>query len=348
MRGPGAALGAVIWSHGKNRSVDRSHAPIDLYAAALRDAGWDVFRLNRALPSDNLDESPRALGNAVDRLHGEDYHRIVLAGQSYGAWISIALAGRRDDIHAVIATAPAAYGTWHSEDAGRAGQTQFYRNASEFYDRLGEVRSARTMLFFFKQDDFDPGGRGERSVRILRDRHVPSMVVDQPPDFVGHGSAHGGLFYRRYAACIVAFVDPAADPGKTACDTSWGTRPSNELPHPGDLKPLPDAATVPPPTMRFRGYWWGWFPNGREVAVVTERLAESVATIAYIVGPGVTPDLKPGVSRRTGRLDADVLTFSENGRPSLTLRPRQDGRLNLRWEAADRSSTLDAVLTRME
>src|SRR5262249_20179988 len=111
LRGPSAAKGAVIWNHGKATLADASEQPINGYTAVLRDAGWDVFRLNRKRMGDTEYDSEVALGEAVDKLHHDGYGKVVLAGQSFGAWTSIRVGAKHADLHAIVATAPAAHGS---------------------------------------------------------------------------------------------------------------------------------------------------------------------------------------------------------------------------------------------
>ena len=141
---------------------------------ALRDGGWDTFRFNRMRASDTLAASARALADEVHRLKLQGYKQVALSGQSFGAFLSLMAADASDEVDAVIATAPAAYGSF----------SEFYdswrSNATKLYPLLDQVRRARVMVFYFHGDDFDPGGRGERSRDILAARKLPHVVVDQP------------------------------------------------------------------------------------------------------------------------------------------------------------------------
>src|SRR5260221_12201901 len=90
--GPERAKGAVIWNHGKPplRGADGDMLPF--YLDHLRDAGWDVFRLEREWSSDNIEESSAALRDKVAEVDRRGYRKVVLAGQSYGAWIALLVA----------------------------------------------------------------------------------------------------------------------------------------------------------------------------------------------------------------------------------------------------------------
>jgi dienelactone hydrolase len=346
LRGPGAALGAVIWSHGKAAMADESNTAIQPYLASLRAAGWDVFRLNRTVMSDNQNDSEHEFGHSVDRLKGEGYGRIVLAGQSFGAWISLLLAGERGDLHAVIATAPAAYGTWRSE---RGGLSHWDLNASHLYDILGRVQPTRVLLFFFANDDFDPGGRGPRAEAILAQRNIPHLIVDRPPGLAGHGAARSAAFRALFGPCIVAFVAPESAPGATLCTPGAGAgQPTGEVRLPEDLRLEPPSPGAPAAIAALSGRWWGWLDNGREVEVVVEKVTPGEATFVYAYGPGDSAGSKPGYVRRTGKIAEGGVTYQGAGNPTLSWHPAGDDRLDLRWDSADGRSHLKATLSRLK
>jgi pimeloyl-ACP methyl ester carboxylesterase len=102
------AQGAVIWSHGRSLEQEASLDPTPEYIGAFRAAGWDTFRLNRPSITDTLTESTAALAVEAEALKHRGYRRVVLAGQSFGAFISLIATGHRDAVDTVIGTAPAA------------------------------------------------------------------------------------------------------------------------------------------------------------------------------------------------------------------------------------------------
>src|SRR5690349_5439663 len=52
--GPGAAKGAVIWSHGRSVNSEDSLSPTPYYMHVLQDGGWDAYRFNRLREGDTL------------------------------------------------------------------------------------------------------------------------------------------------------------------------------------------------------------------------------------------------------------------------------------------------------
>lgn len=198
--GPVRSEGVVIWSHGRSVDAEDSRAPTPPYIEDFRQRRWDVFRLNRMRHNDTLAAGAAALAQAARHFKKQGYRRVVLAGQSFGAFISLMAADASDNVDAVIATAPAAYGPVNGPNA------HYRLNALRLYPLLAELRHARTILFYFQEDAFDPGGRGPRSEAILRESRTPHLVVDRPPQFSTHWAASTPEFAAAFAGCITDFV----------------------------------------------------------------------------------------------------------------------------------------------
>lgn len=228
------AKGAVIWSHGRSVDSEDSQAPTPPYVAALRADGWDTFRFNRLRAVDTLPASGDALRAQVHALKQQGYRQVALAGQSFGAFLSLVVADASDEVDAVIATAPAAYGSF----------ADFYEtwrsNAAELYPLLDRVRHARVMLFFFHGDDFDPGGRGERSRAILAAHRLPAVIVDQPPRLTTHWAAASPQFAQAFSGCIVQFLGAPQIGEDARCDGD-GLWPGTAA-----LKTAEPAPAIPP------------------------------------------------------------------------------------------------------
>jgi pimeloyl-ACP methyl ester carboxylesterase len=229
--GPAKAAGAVIWSHGRSIDTEDSKAPSPPYMEVLRAGGWDTFRFNRLRVSDTLSNSARGLVEEVHRLKAQGYHQVALAGQSFGGFLALMAADASDEVDAVVVTAPAAYGSF----------SEFYdswrNNATKLYPLLDQVRHARVMVFYFHGDDFDPGGRGERSRAILASRQLPHVVIDQPAQLTTHWAAATPQFAKLYGGCILGFLDALRVNEGATCrgDSFWA----------GDVMPLrPAAATA--------------------------------------------------------------------------------------------------------
>src|SRR6266478_4598876 len=227
--GPERAMGVVVWNHGRSINVEDSESPTPPYLRVLGDSGWDVLRFNRPRDGDTLTASTRRLIEQIGQLKHKGYGRIVLAGQSFGAFLALMAADVSEDVDTVVATAPAAFGSFD----------EFYEswrlNATRLYPLLERVKRARVMLFYFHGDDFDPGGRGERSRAILARRPLGFAVVDQRAFLSGHWASSTGLFLRRFGRCIRDFLDADTLQGELVCRPAWGETPSAELRLPDEL-----------------------------------------------------------------------------------------------------------------
>lgn len=218
--GPLNSAGVVVWSHGQSVNSEDSAAPSPPYMAVLRDGGWETLRFNRIHASDTLGASANRLVELVQSLRQQGYRRIALAGQSFGAFLALMAADASDEVDAVVVTAPAAYGSFSEFfDSWRD-------NAAKLYPLLERVRRARVMAFYFHGDDFDPGGRGERTTAILMARKLPHLVVDQPPSLTTHWAAAAPQFAKLYGTCILGFL-AASEMGEDAACGANGFLPGH-------------------------------------------------------------------------------------------------------------------------
>jgi pimeloyl-ACP methyl ester carboxylesterase len=350
------AIGAVVWNHGRSINTEDADSPTPPYLRVLRDAKWDVLRFNRLRDGDTLTASTRRLVELVGQLKRKGYRRIVLAGQSFGAFLALMAADSSDDVDAVIATAPAAFGNFDEfYDSWRL-------NATRLYPLLERIKRARVMLFYFHGDDFDPGGRGEHSRAILAGRQIGFSVVDQPAFLAGHWASSTGLFLRRFGACIRDFVDAEKIEGERVCEPDWGEAPSAEMRLPDELvhpraalrTAAATAGASAPAGPPFgsgavgRQSWYGFYPNGREVLLAIEETHGSEVAAIYAIGPGIDENEPAEWSRRKGRLVETEFLFDEKGKSTLRFRPRADGGLSATWTSPDGKTSMDAGLHRLD
>jgi pimeloyl-ACP methyl ester carboxylesterase len=354
--GPQRAMGVAVWSHGRSLDAEDSKSATPPYLRVLRDSGWDVLRFDRQRDDDTLSGSTRRLVALVAQLKHYGYRRIVLAGQSFGAFLALMAADDTNDVDAVVATAPAAFGdfdefynTWHL-------------NATRLYPLLERIKHARVMLFFFHGDDFDPGGRGEESRAILSKLGIGFAVVDQPAYLVGHWISSSGLFMRRFGDCVRGFVDDDGLKGELTCEPSWGEEPSAELRLPSELlRPRSTAPALMAATgasapvssamsgeAAVRDTWYGFYPNGREMLLAIEAVRGRNLTAVYAIGPGIDKNEPAEWSLRTGHIVGHDLIFAQKDESTLRFRPREDGGLSATWTSSDGKTTMDAGLRRID
>ena len=357
--GPARAAGVVVWNHGRSLDGEDYKAPTPPYLRALRSAGWDVMRFDRLRETDTLSVSSRRLAEIAGELKERGYRRVVLAGQSFGAFLALMAADDSAAVDAVVATAPAAFGDF----------TEYYDtwrlNATRLYPLLEHMKRARVMLFFFHGDDFDPGGRGAEARAILRERGIGFAVVDQPAYLTGHWISSSGAFLRRFGDCIRDFADDAALHGEFSCKPVWGEAPSTDLRLPAELVHSQAAtpklaallgASAPASTGAHSDKagpsvddaWYGFYPNGREVLVKIEAVSGRELSAVYAIGPGIDRDEPAEWSRRRGYVDGHQMVFRQKGESSLSFRPRDDGGLSATWISPDGATKMEAGLRRID
>ena len=321
----------VVWSHGRSITTEDSKSPTPAYLQALREDGWDVMRFDRLSRGDTLTDSTRRLVDYTASLKKKGYKQVVLAGQSFGAFLSLMAADASPQVDAVVATAPAAYGSFDEfYDSWRL-------NATKLYPLLEQVQRARVMVFYFHGDNFDPGGRGDRSREILAERGLGFAVVDQPAYLTTHWAASSGLFLRRFGDCIRDFANNDDLKGEMVCAPRWGTMPSAELKLPPDMaEPRAPRAALPRrhddrlrrrrrmaarPPDGFRDVWYGFYPNGREVLLGVESAQGDQLTAVYAIGPSIDNKHDAVWSRRKGRVTDDELRLRGAGQEHAAVPP---------------------------
>jgi dienelactone hydrolase len=351
--GPQRAMGVVVWSHGRSLSYEDYKSPNPPYLAALRKAGWDVMRFDRLRDQDTLGASSRRLAAYAGRLKRAGYRRVVLAGQSFGAFLSLMAADRSDDVDAVVATAPAAFGSFQEfYDSWRL-------NATRLYPILAKIRRARVMLFYFHDDDFDPGGRASESRKILAARGLPFAVINQPEYLTGHWASGTGLFMRRFAGCIRAFIADDSLKGRFTCHPVWGNEPSADLILPSELvhprRPVRAVLTGGSPraisavaAAPVRRVWYGLYPNGREVLLAVEEVRGNRLSAVYAIGPGIKKGEPAEWTRRRGRIIGGEFVFATPGMSTLRFRPRDDGGLAATWISSNGKYSMKAGMRRID
>lgn len=199
-RGPRAAAGLVIWSHGVTVGSDNTNGPPHGYINRLRDAGFDVYDFDRRWPDYRKDLATLQASVAEARTLG--YQRVIVAGQSVGAWLSLEAAAKGAPVDAVIAAAPARFG----KDTGSKRREG---NRDELMPVLEQLRrrDVAVTLLFFTGDEFDPGGTSLRARDVLaQGGPARVLLVDSPAGITGHGGGATLKFVMTYGDCIRDFV----------------------------------------------------------------------------------------------------------------------------------------------
>jgi pimeloyl-ACP methyl ester carboxylesterase len=219
-QGPGAAKGVIYLIHGYDRlkPIVDDYDAVQPFVIGLNRQGWDVigakvpYRGWGALATDLIGAIASGLPAKADALRKQGYQRVVFGGQSWGAWLSlVATTKYKMKADGLILVAPATHGT-RQNDEGKPNP-KYELNKTEFLPMIAGD-SAPSIVVFFKNDDFDPGGRGPFTQSTFDKRHVPYILVDGPAGLVGHGASWFPLFDYAFGDCFATFL---AAPATTTC-----------------------------------------------------------------------------------------------------------------------------------
>ena len=209
VRGPAQARGLIVWSHGYLHGADATESLPQPYVSRFHLSGYDVYRFDRRWTTrETYSGQIQDLIDATTQARRAGYKRIVLAGQSHGGWSSLDAAARGAPVDAVIAVAPARHGR----------KQQMTRGDEAFADFVDLARrvsrtSVPLAMAFFADDDYDVGGRGTEAKALFSSREGPSLVIDAPAGFSGHGAGNSSAFNEKFGACLFEFADAAKKSG---------------------------------------------------------------------------------------------------------------------------------------
>ena len=200
MRGPQLAAGLIVWSHGYMAGRNATESAPQGWIGRFTRLGYDLYRFDREWISDWAGDAT-ALVAAVRKAREMGYRRVVLAGQSAGAWVSLAALARGAPVDGVISIAAAHHGLVEKmSDTTRA--------RSEWQHVLEAIKPGpKIVLVNFAEDAYDVGGRMAEARSIFAKTGVNAEIIDSPEGFKGHGAASDFAFARKFGPCIQAFIE---------------------------------------------------------------------------------------------------------------------------------------------
>lgn len=307
VRGPGTAQGAVIYIPGLVRDATPITA-VPYVVDDLQVAGWDVFRFVPPGAGDIVEVAAAALADAARELRDRGYKRLVLIGQSYGGWMSLAAAGTPGTpIDAVVALAPAAFGA-------KGESPTWTANATALPPLAEAVTAPRVLVFLFGGDEYDPGGRATPLREIFARRGLAAAVIDAPHDLSGHSAGLTRAFARRFGPCIRDFIDRAQPATLFVCPDPDAAAMA-DFGVPADLRTVTSTTDAAPGAAAMAGHWYGVYATGREVLFIVRRFDGDKADAVYAFGPvirGIDAPAKlaqGGYTQRRGSFDPATATL---------------------------------------
>lgn len=316
--GAASANGIVIWNHGIHGTVAQHAAPVPPVLRLMQARGWDVVKIAR----NNLGETTgeQSLYRAVQRTREEiaarrreGYAKVVLAGQSFGGYITLDTAESSRDVYGVIAMAPGirALGGAGGLDAAVTERT------------IGRLTADRVVLVFPRNDTlFGSQERGPGAARVLARRDGSFLLLDETHDIVDHGGGTTGKFAVRYGPCLVRYLTgPDLGKGPVRCPESATEqrRAAEEL-----LPRLPGMVRLAPTSDRAAQE--GGVLLGKEWYGILEPAAE-VVSFAIVDVDGVGPRAMFGVA--SGGRRGGLYEFSA-GESGVTFRVADRGTVTVK------------------
>ena len=336
--GPARAQGLIIWNHGIQGTIESWKAPAPPVLRLLQARGWDVIMLKRHHLAESMPGGPlaRTVSRTLDEVAAgrkAGYKKIVLAGQSFGGYVTMEAIDTSADIDAAIAFAP---GVRVSGGSGALDPTIIERI-------LSRARVGRLALVFPKNDTlFGSIARGERARPILDKRPLPWLMVDETAgEITGHGGGVTGRFAVRYGLCLAEFISaPAVPSGRYTCPPNADeSRIARELLLPAGRespKFLVDPEGVPAELRALLGPRWALV--GDTLALIGPVQEHGKVKLIYRTGPG------------GGLYDATVtgnaIRAVLQNKATVVVSPDDNGTVT--WTSADKSLTLKGTLIRLD
>jgi pimeloyl-ACP methyl ester carboxylesterase len=337
LAGPERAQGVVIWNHGISGTLPQWQAPAAPALRVLQLRGWDVIMLKRHHLAETAPGGPlyrtvqRTLEEVVTQKKA-GYRKVVLAGQSFGGYVTLEAIDSSPDLFAAIAFAP---GVRPSGGSGALDPTEIERI-------LGRANVGRLALVLPKDDAvFGNIARGVRTQPILARRDFPYLMVDETnaPEITGHGGGVTSRFALRYGHCLAEFLGAAALPvGRFAC------------PPGGDDWRIVKDLVMPPTAPKF-------VVDPAEVSAEIRALLGPRWTLLgdtlVVVGPVLERGRLRLIYRTVGSVaivDATVtdgaIRATLSNKATVVVSPEGAGTLS--WTSADGTRSLKGTLTRGE
>ncbi len=200
MRGPQLATGLIVWSHGYMAGKNATDSPPQSWIGRVTRLGYDLYRFDREWIADWTSVAT-ALAAALREARTMGYRRILLAGQSAGAWVSLATLARGAPVDGVISISAA-----HHGEVKKMNDTT--RARSEWQRMIEALKPGpRIVLVNFAEDTYDVGGRMADARSIFDKSGVSAVIIYDPAGFKGHGAGGNSAFARKFGPCIQAFIE---------------------------------------------------------------------------------------------------------------------------------------------
>lgn len=216
-QGPDRAKGVMVWQHGYGGRCNQSSASSAWsIVARFNLAGWDVVHFDRdACYDGDLAWVQSRLVASVPKLREAGYKKIVLAGQSRGAWQSYEFMAKgqfADLVDGVLGISAARH--------GESTQQANLRAPDDWRIVMKGIRPGTFVIanVFFGWDDYVP--QAEQQSAFAREelsaKGIKNVIIYEAGEDVvplsggrrnGHGAASSTIFTNRYSTCLIRFIE---------------------------------------------------------------------------------------------------------------------------------------------
>ena len=219
--GPTKAKGVIVWQHGySGRCNDQRMNAAWAVVTRFNLVGWDVLRFDRDPCLDgDINWALSRLTDSVPKVRAAGYEKVVLAGQSRGAWQSIEFLAKGEvPIDGVLSISAAR----HGENTSRATLVA----PDDWRRMIGAVKPGPAPLaaIFFAWDGFVPEAEQQAAFARgeLASKGVRNLVVYEQDEEVvplrsgkrnGHAGAGSAVFTKRYRDCLIRFIEVGTKDG---------------------------------------------------------------------------------------------------------------------------------------
>jgi hypothetical protein len=201
-QGPARSSGLYVWAHGLGGGDNRGLQP-QPHVRLFNNVGFDVMRFDRCPSADDTERAAGWLRDGLARLRAMGWRRVIVGGQSRGAWNALQMLDTPGLADVVVAISPAAQG----ECGGpfMSSQTDELRRIAD-----GVATWTESVLAFvqFAGDRYiGDADRRRDLIEQLRPRLSRLLMIDRPVGFSGHGAGADPRFAELYGPALLDLAD---------------------------------------------------------------------------------------------------------------------------------------------
>jgi pimeloyl-ACP methyl ester carboxylesterase len=332
-QGPQQADGIFLYFHGRSSRDVTGNPILSIFIEMANVANWDILRINRhpfADCEESDDDILQVVADRVRRARDDGYKKVVVGGGSGGGWLALR-AATLPGVDAAIGLAP---GTAY-------GRYDLIRTRDILAEDLTRAGAKRIAIFFFEGDLLERLEE-RRSVAIRRSLEKSGasyVIVDHPPDLLGHQAMGSGRLVRRYRDCLLQFVRDVELPvGEFLCSLAAGYAAGSDIGFPDIAAPLKVSVDANPALLPYVGRWQGDDEWGAylilEAVAIESNIIEFEAGWSEAVGSG-RPTVKGGYPFEFDEKDGSILYRPNGSRSKLTARLKSSNELEVAFHIPD-------------